>query len=115
MRFANGLSSTPAKGGRDLGKDRLDDVRIVVDTELIGHGQEQRVGFRDGLVRRQLLYQSIRLGGVAATEDRPRLFIDEADRVLALVAAAEIGAVEVVHQRKNAAADRYTWLTRVTC
>src|ERR1700730_7058836 len=31
----------PAEAGGDMFKDRLDDVGVVVDTELIGDGQEQ--------------------------------------------------------------------------
>ena len=45
--------SAPAERGGDVLQDRLDDVRVVVDAELVGDGQEQRVGLRDGLVLRQ--------------------------------------------------------------
>ncbi len=31
-------------------QDRLDDMGVVVDAELIGDGQEQRVGRGDGFV-----------------------------------------------------------------
>ena len=39
-------------------QDRLDDVGVVVDTELIGDGQQQGVGLGDGFVLRELLDES---------------------------------------------------------
>ena len=86
-------------------QDRLDDMGVVVDAELVGHGEEQRVGLGDGLVRLQLLDEHVGLGGIAAAEDGALFGLDEAEMVLA-VAAAEIGAVAVVDQREDAAADR---------
>ena len=68
-------------------QDRLDDVGVVVDAELIGHGQQQRVGLGDGLVLLQLLDQHVRLGGVAAAEDGACVVAEEADLVPLLVAA----------------------------
>ena len=59
-------------------------MRVVGDAELVGDGQQQRIGLGDGFVLLELLDQSIRLGGVAAAEDRPRAFIDVSDLVLAL-------------------------------
>ena len=52
-----------------MGQDRLDDVGVVVDAELVGHGEQQRVGLGDGLVLVELLDQRVGLGGVAAAED----------------------------------------------
>ena len=46
-----------------MGQDGLDHVRVVVDAELIGHGQQQRVGLGDGLV---LPSCSMRTSGSAA-------------------------------------------------
>ena len=40
----------PPQARRDVLQDRLDDVGVVVDAELIGHGQQQRVGLGDGFV-----------------------------------------------------------------
>ena len=40
----------PPQARRDVLQDRLDDVGVVVDAELIRHGQQQRVGLGDGLV-----------------------------------------------------------------
>jgi hypothetical protein len=42
----------PSKGGGDLSEDCLDDMGVVVDPQLVGYGQEQRVGFGNGLVLR---------------------------------------------------------------
>jgi len=38
-KSGNGESS-PAQSGRDTGEDGLDYVRVVLDAELIGYGQE---------------------------------------------------------------------------
>src|ERR1700737_1981867 len=48
----------------------------------------------------------MRLGGIAAAEDRPGPLVDESDLVVTVVPAAEIGAAAIVAQRKDAAADR---------
>ena len=96
-----------------MGQDRLDDMSVVVDAELIGHGQQQRVRLGDGFVRLELFDQCIRLGGVAAAEDRPRPLVDEPDLVLALAFMSEIGAIAIVDQREDAAADRNPWLARM--
>jgi hypothetical protein len=36
-------------------QDHLDDVSVVVNAELVGHRQEQRVGLGDGFVLLELL------------------------------------------------------------
>ena len=59
-------TATPAR--RDVFQDRLDDVGVVIDAELIGHSEQQRVGFSDGFVLLELRNEGVRLGGVAAAE-----------------------------------------------
>ena len=86
-------------------EDRLDDVGIVVDAELIGHGQQQRVGLGDAFVLLELLDEHVRLGGVAAAEDGALLFAEQSDLVPLLAAAPEVHAVALVDQREDAAAD----------
>ncbi len=54
-------------------------------------GQEQRVSLCDGFVFRKLLDEEIRLGGIAAAENRSRVVAEEADLIVVLVAAPEIG------------------------
>ena len=44
------LNSAPAKLRRNIAQDRIDDVGAVVDTELIGDGQQERVGGSDRLI-----------------------------------------------------------------
>src|SRR5690606_36566904 len=61
---------------------------------------------RDRLVLRELGDEGVRFGGVAAAEDGAGVLVDVADLVLALAGAAEVHAVEVVHDREDAAADR---------
>ena len=90
-------------------KDRLDDMRAICDPQLIGDGQKQRVGLRDGLVLSELLDEAVRFGGVAAAEDRPSLLVDKADLVLFLAVAPEIGMVPIIDQREDTAAYRDPW------
>src|ERR1700722_13282347 len=97
--------SPPAQRRGDVLEDRLDDVDVVIDAELIWYRQQQRVGLGNGFVLLELFDQNVRLGGVAAAENGAPVVAEEADRVCALAVAAEIGAVAIVHQRKNAAAD----------
>lgn len=42
-------------------QDRLDHIRVIVDPELVWHGQEKRVGLGDRLVGPQLLYGAVNL------------------------------------------------------
>src|SRR5271170_6256837 len=95
-------------------KDRLDDVGVIVDTELIRDSQEQCVSLCDGFVFCELLNEGVRLGGVAAAKNGSCVVAKKADSVLVLVAAPEIGAVTIVHECKDAAADRRPWLARMT-
>lgn len=88
--------SPPAKAGRDMLQNRLDDMGVVVDAELIGHCQEQRVGLGDGLVLLELLDERVWLRSVAAAEDCALAAAEEPDLVLALV-TAEIHPVAIVH------------------
>ena len=85
---------------------------VVSDAKLVGDGQQQGVGFRDGFVLPELLDKDIRLSGIAAAEDRPGPWVDEADLVLVFAPAAEIGAIPIIDEREDAAADRYSGLDR---
>ena len=55
----------------------------------------------------ELRDQHVGLGGVGAAEDRPRALVDVTDVVTVLVALAEVRAVHVAHEGKDAPADRY--------
>src|ERR1035437_7044799 len=57
----------------------------------------------------------MRLGGIAAAEDRPSPVVDESDLVIIFAPAPEIGAVTIVHQREDAAADRDPRLASMAC
>jgi len=63
-------ASAPAEGRRYVGQDLLDNMGVIVDAQLIGDRQEQRVGLCNALVLLELLDEDIRLGGIAASEDR---------------------------------------------
>src|SRR5574337_1056404 len=98
--------SAPAELRGDVAQDALDDVGVVVDAELVGDRQEQRVGGGDGRVGRQLPDESIRLRGVGPAEDGPRRLVDVADLVGLLLGAPEVGPVPIVDQGEDAAAYR---------
>jgi hypothetical protein len=70
-----------------VGQNSLDHMRIVGNAQLVRDGQQQRVGLGDGLVRLELFDQGIRLGGVAAAEDRARVRVDESDLVVTVTRA----------------------------
>jgi hypothetical protein len=53
-----------------------------------------------------LLDKYIRFRGIAEAEDRLGPRVDESDLVLVFAPAAEIGAIAIVHEREDAAADR---------
>src|ERR1700722_12678385 len=59
------VASPPPHRGSNLGQDRFDHMGVVGNAELVGDGQEQRIGFRNGLVLFELFDQHVRLGGVA--------------------------------------------------
>src|SRR5580658_4900726 len=82
-------------------------MRVIFNTQLIGDSQKQCVGLRDGLVLLELLDKNVRFGGIVATEDRSGRCADEADTVLILGAVAKIGAIAIVDEGEDAAADRH--------
>ena len=88
-----------------MGQNRFDHMRVVGNAQLIGDGQQQRVGLGDSFVFPELLDEVMRLGSIAAAEDRPRPLVDESDLVIIFAPAPKIGAVTIVHQREDAAAD----------
>jgi hypothetical protein len=62
-------------------EDAVDDVGVVVDPDLVGHGEQQRVGGCDRLVLLELSDQQVRLRRIRPAEDRLGLRIDEPDLV----------------------------------
>ena len=70
---------------------RLDDVGVVVDAELVGDGQQDRVGFLDAFVAAQLFDEIFGRVGIGAAEGGALGGLDVAEMILA-GAAAEIGA-----------------------
>ena len=54
-------------------QDRPDNVRVVRDAQLVRHGQQQRIGFRDCLVLPELLDEYMWLGHIAAAAHRKSL------------------------------------------
>lgn len=44
---------------------RLDHVGVLLDAELIGHGQEERVRLGEGFITRELFDEGVRFGRAA--------------------------------------------------
>ena len=63
-------SSTPAKCWGYVTHKRVEDVRAVVDSELVGDSEQQRVGGSDRLILRELLDEPLRVSGVRLAEPR---------------------------------------------
>jgi hypothetical protein len=88
-----------------VGEDGLQQVDVVSDAELVGDGEQEGVGFGDCRVGAELLDEEFRLGDVASAEDGAGGAVDGADLVGLVAAAAEVGAVAVVYEGEDAAAD----------
>src|ERR1700677_1069540 len=99
-------AAAPAERRGDVGQNRLDDMGIIGDAELVGDGQEQGIGLRDSFIPLQLLDEDVRGGGIASAEDRPRPLVEIAALVRFLAPAPEVGAIAIVDEREDAAADR---------
>lgn len=69
-------------------EDRVEQMGVVVDAQLVGHREEHRVGG-------ELLDQSMRFICIAAAVDSMRLLIDVAELIMAFTAAKEVPAVLV--------------------
>src|SRR3954452_16545721 len=108
-----GSVSPPAELGCDVAQQGVDDVRVVVDAELVGDGEQEGVGRRDRLVLRQLFDQLFGLTGVRPAEPGRAAF-EISDLVLAAGLLTEVGPVEVTDQWEDASADRDPRLTVVT-
>jgi hypothetical protein len=78
-----------------VGQNRCDHTRIVGNAQLVGNGQQQRVGLGDSFVFPELLDEYMRLGRIAAAENRPGPRIDESDLVLIFTPASEIAAITI--------------------
>src|SRR5690349_16105346 len=100
--------SAPAELRRDVLEDALERVRVVFDSELVRHRQQQRVGRRDGLVRRELLHERAGLGRVRAAEDRAGGGVDVTALLLLLAAAPPaVRALVLVVERGDTPARRH--------
>src|SRR5664280_3337787 len=88
-------------------------MSIVGNAELVGDGQQQRVGLSDGLVLPELLDQNARLGSITAPENRFGPWVNKADLVIIFSTTPEIGTIAIVHDGDNAAADGHPWLALV--
>src|SRR5258705_8826686 len=73
-----GARSAPAEFRSDVLEDAFEHVGVVVHTQLVRDGEEQRIGRLDSLVAREFFDQHVGFGGVRAAEDGPRVRVDVA-------------------------------------
>src|SRR3954471_6046787 len=106
--------STPTELRRDVLEDALEHVRVVVHSQRVRDGQEQRIGGGNRLVRGKFLHELVRLRSIRTAEDGARGRVDVADLIALARIASKVRTVAVVNQRKDAAADRYARLARVS-
>src|SRR5262249_57865626 len=95
----------------DVAGNGLEQRGVVVDAELAGHGEEDRVRGLDGGVSRELVGDVVRVAGVASAEAADRA-VEPTDLVLVGVGAEE-SPVELGGDRDHAAADRDARLASV--
>src|SRR3954451_9293837 len=101
----------PADGGCDLFCDRLEHRGVVVDAELAGNGEKDRVGCPHGRVLGEFVGDPVRLAGVAAAEAAD--CAGEPAHLVRVPVGAEKTTVEVGGNRDDAAADLDAWLWSV--
>src|SRR5882724_7009115 len=111
VSVASGAQSAPAEFRSDVLEEAFEHVGVVVHTQLVRDGEEQRIGRLDSLVVREFFDQHVGFRGVRAAEDGPRVRVDVPDLVLVAGVATEVRPVAVVDEREDTAADRYAWLT----
>ena len=88
-----------------MGEDALDDVGVVVDAQLVGHGEQQRVSGGDRLVLGELGYQLVRLTRVGPAEPGGAA-VQPADLIRAVPIPPEELPIDVADDREDVAADR---------
>src|SRR4051794_25880283 len=106
------LASAPAELRRDVPDDAFQQVRVVVDAELVRDRQQQCVRSGDRLVPGEILDELVDLPGVRLAESGCAA-IDEPDLVGTPRLRAEVRMVGAVDDREDAAADRYPRLALV--
>src|SRR5690606_1273006 len=106
------VRSPPAERRSDVREDRLYNMGIIVDPELVGDREQQRVGLGNGFVLFQFFNQNIRLICIGAAKYGTCVGLDISELVRALV-ISEIRPVAIIDQRENATADRYARLMNV--
>src|SRR4029079_5030037 len=73
VTFSRSPESTlpPAQAGRDVREDWFNHRRVVFDAERVRHGQQQRIGFGDGLVASQFFDQRVWFSCIGPTKNGP--------------------------------------------
>src|SRR6266542_2224052 len=75
------VGSTPAESRSDLRKNRLHDVHVVLNAQLIRDRQQKRIRFGDSLVFPELLDERVGFGRVTPPENRPRGWIEKTNPI----------------------------------
>ena len=88
-----------------MAQHAVDEMGVVVDAELVGNGQQQRVCGRNCFVIAEFLDELIRLTGIGLAESSQPT-IQVTDLVLAICRVPEERPVQVADDREDASADR---------
>jgi len=89
-----------------LFQDRLDHVRVVLHTERVRHGHQQRVRCSNRFVRGEFLDQRVGFGSIRTAEDGAHV-VDEPNLIAIARVVSEVRAVAAVDEREDAARDRH--------
>jgi len=101
------LGLAPAELRGDVFQDAFDHVCVVVHSERVRECHKQGICCDNRLVRGEFLDQYIGFTDIGAAKDGARVRVDEADLIAVAFLLPKLGEVEVVHERKDASADRH--------
>src|SRR5690606_9747438 len=104
-------SLPPSQSRRYMFQYRREDVYVIIHTEGIGNGEQNGVGFPDGFVFGQLLYQLIGLGGIASAKYSPTVGFQYPNLIGSFCLVAKIVAILIVYQCKNRTTYRHPGFT----
>src|SRR5918993_992008 len=95
----------PAKLRREVAQHTLENVRVVVHTNLVRNREKQCVRGRDRFVLGKFLDELVRLPGVRLAESSESA-VQIPDLVLAVRRTTEVSTVQVADDREDASAHR---------
>jgi len=99
--LCHGPGRAPADGRGHVTCDRLEDPGVVFDAELVRHGEQDRIGCLDRLVRGEFGGELVWFPDVGAAE--PGLYSLQEANLVVMALVAELAAVDVLGDRQHAA------------